>query len=61
MYQFSKYHRKVQGPEHGQVYFSSIQYVKIIGEHGGVIEEHFEGWTHDSHIFYGNVKIHMKY
>ena len=43
MYQFSKYHRKVQGTEHDQVYFSSIQYVKIIGERGGVIGEHFEG------------------
>lgn len=36
-YQFSKYHRKVQGTGDGQTYFSRIQYVKIIGEHEEVI------------------------
>lgn len=41
MCQCSKYHRKVQGTERGQVYFSNIQCAKSIGKHGGVFGEHF--------------------
>lgn len=42
-HQFSEYHRGEQGTEHGHIYFSSIHYVKITGEHEGVMGVYFRG------------------
>lgn len=41
--------------------FFQYSFVKITGEHEGVMGVYFQGWTHTSHIFYCKVKLHIKY